>query len=101
MSIFGHFLVAFKNYRQSHQQLPSSHATDRVAVVAAEVAVRIEVVRAEVQAVRVARTTRSRRPIEAVGPHIVQRAIAEAAAAQKVVGGVQPLQKVNSCGGCY
>ena len=77
----------FPSFRQSHQQLPSSHATDRLTVVTA-VDVRIDVARAEVQEVSVARTIRSRRPIAAVGPRIVQRASVEVAAAQKVVGGV-------------
>ena len=81
---------AFASYRQSHQQLSSSHATDRLAAVAVGVA-RIDVARVEAQEVSVARTIRSRRPIEAVGPRIAQRAIDEAAAAQKVVGGVQIL----------
>ena len=77
------------SYRQSHQQLPSSHATDREAEVTAVVVASVDVARVEVQAVSAARTIRSRRPIVAVRPRSVQRAIVEVAAAQKVVGGVQ------------
>ena len=46
-------------YRQSHQQLPSSHATDRVAEVATRV-VRSDGVRAEEQDVSVVRRVRGR-----------------------------------------
>ena len=83
--------------RQSHQQLPSSHATDREAVIAAavDVAASDNIARGEVRGISVARTIRNRRPIVSVRSRIVQRATAEVAAAQKVVGGVRQKRAVS------
>ena len=80
-----------------YQQLPSSHATDREAVVVVSapniVYGYIYVSWAEVQSVWGANgtgVTVSRWPIVAVDSLMAQRTISEVAAAQKVVGGVQP-----------
>lgn len=60
-----HDSMSIYHYRQSHQQLPSSHATDRVAAVAIEAVAGNDVARAEVQIVSAARRVRGRRPIVA------------------------------------
>lgn len=78
-------------FSQSHQQLPSSHTTDKEAVVAVDVAASANITRVEEQEVSGARAIRSRRPIVAVRLRMAQRTIAEVAAAQKEVGGVQAL----------